>query len=31
MYFINPGAYQQGDWKCSASTLLELGHSSQGF
>lgn len=31
MYFINTGAYQQGDWKCSASTLQKLGHSSQGF
>lgn len=31
MCFINTGEYQQGDWKCSASTLLELGHSSQGF
>lgn len=29
--FINAGVYHQGGYDCSAWTLLELGHSSQGF
>lgn len=29
--FINAGVYHEGGYDCSAWTLLEVGHSSQGF